>query len=358
MLEGNIRPLWGLADLRLRQRPLLEQRLDALPAAAGAGEVRNKGKQGQHRLVDSECQDQKRQIIEGLQLPAGQQKRPRQHHEADTATEDKPTQHTHRSRRPCLHVDGCAALPLKGTLQALELGARHMEGPQGLDAADIFQDSGRHFPLGILQIRADSSHPAQAQERERERQRDDQKDGQRHPPVKRRQQHSGQNEADQDDRHLGEHLLGQVSHRLIVPQQDSGQVPRIAGGIKAHGELPQVFAQGDLGVLDDAGIAGAGVDVGFQPDKEVGDQLGQETSHQKPEGGCRKSRPRLGQGGQQIVDRPQHQAVGNGHHNTVKQTPEHEPQIFIRLAQGHHLKPFFDFHARTTPFPILQRSRR
>ena len=43
MLEGNIRPLWGLADLRLRQRPLLEQRLDALPAAAGAGEVRNKG---------------------------------------------------------------------------------------------------------------------------------------------------------------------------------------------------------------------------------------------------------------------------------------------------------------------------
>lgn len=32
-----------------------------------------------------------------------------------------------------------------------------------------------------------------------------------------------------DDRHLGEHLLGQVSHRLIVPQQDSGQVSCVTG---------------------------------------------------------------------------------------------------------------------------------
>ena len=54
------------------------------------------------------------------------------------------------------------------------------------------------------------------------------------------------NEADQDDRHPGEHLLGQVSHRLIASRSRTvGQVSRVTGGVKPSGELPQVLAQGD-----------------------------------------------------------------------------------------------------------------
>ena len=82
--------------------------------------------------------------------------------------------------------------------------ASQIEGPEGLNAIDIFQDAGSHFTLGLLEIGADRPHPPQAPERKGQGQGDHRKQCQGHPAVEPGEAYGRQDKSDHNDRHLGQ----------------------------------------------------------------------------------------------------------------------------------------------------------
>ena len=202
MVKYDVCPLRCLTNCRFRQGLFIKQGLDPFSASAGAGEVRDEGEQSQDRLIDRQREDQEGNVIVGCQLPAGQQYNTHQNNQPDPATQNGPAQHAHRRGRAGLHPDCRLPLLVKGFLKALKVLAGQIEGPEGLNAIDIFQDAGGHFTLGLLEIGADRPHPAQAPERKGKCQGDHRKQCQSHHAVEPGEAYGRQYKADHNDRRL------------------------------------------------------------------------------------------------------------------------------------------------------------